>query len=219
MTILTLDFLRDLAQNNNRDWFEKNKKTYEAALKGEFTPFIQKLIDEIKKFEPEVNDLAKDSLFRIYRDARFSQDKTPYKTYFSAIIGKNGKKGMDYPGFYMQLEQGRLSIGGGAYFLEKDKLFKVRNHILQHQDEFLEIINDKNFIDHFEAVKGEKNVRIEADFKAISDKTPLILNKQFYVMAEIDPKTVLMENGIEIIINHCKAMQKFNHFLIAAAFV
>ncbi len=218
MTTLTLDFLRDLNQNNNKDWFEKNKKTYEKAYKGEFLIFIQRLIDEVKLFDPVVNDLAKDSLFRIYRDVRFSNDKTPYKPYFSAIISKGGRKGMDYPGYYIQLEQGSLSIGGGAYFLEKEPLLKARTYILNHQDEFLSIINDKNFIQHYESVKGEKNARLDANFKAIAAEVPLIFNKQFYVMAEIDPKIVLEENGIAQILNYCKAMKPFNDFFTKAVF-
>lgn len=218
MTTLTLDFLRDLNQNNNKDWFEKNKKAYEKAFKGEFSTFIQNLIHEVKKFDPSVNDLAKDSVFRIYRDVRFSNDKTPYKPYFSAIISKGGRKGMDYPGYYIQLEQGSLSIGGGAYFLEKEPLSKARNYILNHQEAFLEIINDENFIQHFEAVKGEKNVRLDAEFKAIAEKIPLIFNKQFYVMAEIDPKIVLADDATAQIASYCKAMKPFNDFFTAAVF-
>jgi uncharacterized protein (TIGR02453 family) len=219
MTTETLDFLLSLGQNNNREWFEKNKPTYEKVYKKEFTPFIQNLIDEVKKFDPSVNDLAKDSLFRIYRDVRFSKDKSPYKDYFSASISKGGKKNPDYPGYYLQLSGGMLMIGGGAYFLEKDKLFKARQHILTHQDTFLELIQEQNFITHFEAVKGEKNVRIEPEFKAIADKVPLIMNKQFYVMAELDPNLAIGQDAVKAVAKYCEVMKPFNDFFAEAAFV
>ena len=219
MTIETLQFLRDLAQNNNREWFEKNKPTFEKVYKKEFTPFIQNLIDEIKKFNPEVNDLAKDSLFRIYKDVRFAKDKTPYKDHFSASIVKGGKKNVDYPGYYFQLGGGMLMIAGGAYMLEKDKLLKVRQYILNNQDAFMELINTPDFLSHFEYVRGDKNVRIDSEFKEIADKIPLILNKQFYVAAELDPTMAIEENGIKAIAKYCEVMKPFNDFLIEAAFL
>jgi uncharacterized protein (TIGR02453 family) len=209
----TLQFLLDLSQNNNKDWFEKNKKRYEYAMKKEFTPFVQAWITAVKTFDPAVNDLAKDSIFRIYRDTRFSNDKSPYKHYFSAVVSNGGKKSPDTPGYYLQLEGGCLMIGGGAYMLEKDKLFATREKIAAMPNDFMQIIENENFTSHFEALKGEKNVRIDPVFKDAAKAYPILLNKQFYVMASLDPSLIIQPNAIETVVTYCKAMKPLNDFL------
>ena len=96
----TIQFLKNLRKNNNRDWFATNKPKYQAALEN-FTAVTQQMIRGISKFDPSLENVeAKNCLFRIYRDVRFSKDKTPYKTHFVAKMTSIGRKGIEIGGYY-----------------------------------------------------------------------------------------------------------------------
>ena len=108
----TIKFLKDLKKNNNKPWFDTNRKRYEDA-KNDFENFIQAVIDAYGKKDKTIASLkAKDCVFRIYRDVRFCKDKTPYKTNFGASMNKGGKK-VTGAGYYFHLEPGQLFLGGG----------------------------------------------------------------------------------------------------------
>ena len=99
-----MQFLTELKQNNNREWFQANKNRYDSLRKG-FIDEVQQLIDRIALFDPEIAGLeAKDCLFRIYRDIRFSPDKTPYKIHFAAYMASCGGRGSERGGYYIHLE-------------------------------------------------------------------------------------------------------------------
>ncbi len=220
MAILDKDFLaflKDLSKNNNREWFHANKKRYEASLKKPFAALVDAVIEELNKKE-DIPIAAKDAIFRINRDVRFSKDKSPYKTHVAAIISKNGRKDKAYPGYYLHIAQGSMMIGGGAYFLEKEALYSVRQHISLHPTRFAKILKNKDFVTHFETIKGEQNKRIPKEFREAAEKQPLIANKQFYYMAELDPKLCLQEDIIQLIRKHCKAGKVLNDFLIEAIY-
>ena len=151
-----LQFLYELSQNNNREWYNQNKKRFESTVKKPFEAFVNALIERIKTFEPDYHPTAKDCIFRIYRDTRFSTDKTPYKTHMSAVFTSQGRKTMHEPGYYFQVSFGSLSIGGGAYFLEKEPLAAVRRAIVKHPRAFRKMIEAPAFIDKFGEIKGEQ---------------------------------------------------------------
>jgi len=109
-----IQFLADLAVNNNRDWFQTNKKTYEDA-KQTVSDFVADLIPEIARFDPEVANVdAKKCMFRIYRDVRFSKNKAPYKTNFGGFIVKGGRSSGN-AGYYLHLENNNSFIAGGVH--------------------------------------------------------------------------------------------------------
>lgn len=141
----TLKFLKDLKKNNNKPWFDKNRKVYEAA-KADFASFIQTVIDTHSKKDPSIKSLlSRDCMFRINRDIRFSKDKSPYKTNFGASINKGGKKAWNTAGYYFHLEPGGCFTGGGIYMPEPDVLKKVRQEIDYSFADFKKIINAKKF--------------------------------------------------------------------------
>ncbi len=216
LTKKSLDFLKDLSKNNNRDWFHTNKKRYETDLKLPYEQFISNLIEAYKEIDPEISISAKEAVFRIYRDTRFSKDKTPYKTHVGALISRHGRKGKEYPGNYIHVETGRLMLGGGAYFMEKDSLQKVRNHIMQHASEFKSIIGNPGFVDKFGEIKGDKHKRIPKEYKEFHEEQPLIANKQFYYMAELPPTKVLGDGGVDYVMDYFKAGEELNKFLRTA---
>ena len=141
----TLKFLKDLKKNNNKPWFDKNRKRYEEA-KADFARFIQAVIDQHGKNDPSIKNLvAKDCMFRINRDVRFSKDKSPYKTNFGASINKGGKKAWGTAGYYFHLEPGRCFAGGGLYGPMPDILKKVRQEIDYNYSDFKKLIGAKKF--------------------------------------------------------------------------
>jgi uncharacterized protein (TIGR02453 family) len=141
----TLKFLKELKKNNNKPWFDLHRKVYEAA-KIDFTGFIQEVIDGHAKKDPSIKSLvARDCLFRINRDIRFSKDKSPYKSNFGASINKGGRKAMNSAGYYFHLEPGQSFAGGGIYMPMPDELKKVRQEIDYNFPEFKKIINSKKF--------------------------------------------------------------------------
>ena len=140
----TIKFLKDLKKNNNKPWFDANRKQYETA-KEDFEGFVQKIIDKHTKKDASLKELkAKNCLFRINRDVRFSKDKSPYKTNFGAHINGGGKKSI-LAGYYFHLEPGESFVGGGLWMPMPPELKKIRQEIDYNFKEFKKIIDSKKF--------------------------------------------------------------------------
>lgn len=139
-----LQFLSELAVNNNRVWFDMNKQWYlECREKVLFTTDV--LVNEISKFDRTIPVMdAKDCLFRIYRDVRFSEDKRPYKTHFGSFISNGGRKS-EGPGYYIHIEPNGSFVGGGIYRPSAPLLKAIREYVSVNGHEFEEIIKDKSF--------------------------------------------------------------------------
>ena len=141
----TIKFLKELKKNNNKPWFDANRKRYEDA-KADFATFIQAVIDLHGKKDPSIkNLLAKDCIFRINRDIRFSKDKTPYKSNFGASINKGGRKAWNSAGYYFHLEPGGAFTGGGIYMPDPDTLKKLRQEIDYNLPAFKKLVGSKKF--------------------------------------------------------------------------
>lgn len=210
-----LNFLYELSQNNNREWFDKNKKRFEGTVKKPFEQFVAAVIRRIQAFEPHFQITPKESIFRIYRDTRFSNDKTPYKTHMAAVFTAQGRKTTEewvYPGYYLQISYGSLNLGGGAYFLDKEMLSKVRQAIAQDPAGFHHVIDDPNFTGKYGALRGERNKILPPEFKSAALHEPLLYQKQFYFMAELDPEHVLGPDSVEFIGQYFEAAKPVNAF-------
>jgi uncharacterized protein (TIGR02453 family) len=144
----TLKFLRQLDRNNNKAWFDAHRDQYEAA-RIDFSNFIQLVIDDVQKTDTTITGTtARECVFRINRDIRFSKDKTPYKNNFGASIKRGGKKS-PFAGYYFHCEPGKSFVGGGLWFPEADVVKKVRQEIDYNWDEFQSILKNKKFTKHF----------------------------------------------------------------------
>ena len=120
-----LDFFKELAAHNHKEWFDVNRKRYENVVKKPFQIFVDDLIESISKIDSEIQITSKEAIFRINRDIRFSKDKIPYKLNNSAIISKEGRVNKSYPGLYMELGPEHLSIYGGLYMPSTTEIQKV----------------------------------------------------------------------------------------------
>lgn len=212
----SLQFLYDLSQNNNREWFEKNKPRYERELKKPFEQTVLALQQAFSKLEPEWKLDPKDAVFRIYRDTRFSADKTPYKTNVAAVFNPGGRKSLEFPGYYLHLEYGVLNLGGGAYFLEKDALHRLRTAITQQPSEFRALVENPEFVKHYGDLRGDKNKVMPPEFKEVAKTEPLLYHKQFYYMADLDPETAIRPDFVDFTIEYYRAAKPVNDFLVAA---
>jgi uncharacterized protein (TIGR02453 family) len=197
-----LDFFIELAPNNNKDWFDLNRKRYEQFVKVPFSDFVTHLIKEIAKNDKRFENLeSKDCIFRINKDVRFSKDKSPYKLMVSAVVAPSGKKSKAINGVYFELGPEHLRVYGGIYEIEKDDLQELREGIAKNSDEFKKLYSDKKFKDTFGAIRGEKNKIIPKELREAAEKESLIFNKQFYFFAEFPAETVLDKNLDKIILD------------------
>ncbi len=145
---IMLKFLEQLAASNNREWFNEHKDQYQAA-RAEFDRIIDRTIEVIGTFDPTVSHLkAKDCVFRIYRDTRFSKDKSPYKNHFGAYISSHGRQAL-HGGYYIHVQPGRCLIGAGVYWLPTNILTSVRNEIMGNIDEWLKCVENGEFVKNF----------------------------------------------------------------------
>ncbi|MBK8704364.1 MAG: DUF2461 domain-containing protein [Saprospiraceae bacterium] len=216
LTQSALDFLRDLSDNNNKDWFASHKSRFEKDLKKPFEQWIGELIQAFYAIDPAIMIKPQDAIFRIYRDTRFSQDKRPYKEHVAAVISPYGRKQMEYPGFYVHLESGMLMLGGGAYFLEKPALEKVRRHIMAEPDKFRRLVQSPEFVEKYGELRGERNKILPVEFRDAEKEIPLIANKQFYYMAEIPAEKAIAPDSVQMVTTYFQAARQFNDFLVEA---
>lgn len=140
-----LKFLRDVAANNNRDWFAVHKDEYQAC-KADFEDGVEKAIARIAGFDANVAHLtAKDCCYRFYRDVRFSEDKSPYKRHFGAYICEGGKKSLR-AGYYIHVQPERCFLSCGSYWLPTNILTACRNEIMGNIDEWMRCVNGGQFV-------------------------------------------------------------------------
>lgn len=205
-------FLSDLKANNSKEWFNANKPTFEKVNK-EFKDLTNKLIVSIGEFDNEIARLTpKDCIFRIYRDVRFSHDKSPFKPNFGAFLVPGGKKN-PRAGYYLHLENDASFLAGGIYMPPADVLKKVRQEIFYNSAEFLEIIQNKNFVKYFKEIEGEKLVKAPKDFPKDFKHIDLLKFKSYIVVHNIPNQNLFETNMFKKSIEIFKEMKNLNSFL------
>ncbi len=208
-------FLKELARNNNREWFQTNKKWYDES-KGKILFLTDVLINEIRKFDNSIPALTpSDCLFRIFRDVRFSHDKSPYKTNFGSYIAKGGKKAV-FAGYYIHIEPESIFAGGGIYKPDNDTLKNLRNHIAENGDEFFSIIHDSDFKAVYPEMYDDKLKTAPKGFAPDHEFIELLQYKSFAFTHRMSEDDVLSENFIESIVQSYKQLHKVNVFLNSA---
>ncbi len=208
-----LPFLCDLAKNNNKDWFEKNKERYKQAH-SDFKYFVDELIPILTQTDPLIGGLSsKDCVYRIYRDVRFSKDKTPYKTHFGANIAPGGRKSK-LAGFYLHIEPIGTSItGGGIYMPEAPALKALRNEFFQVPEELLDIINDEEFKSYFSGLWGDKLKLAPKGFPKDFEFIDLLKHKSYVVIHDIDNAILKTDNIQEHLANVHRTLYPMNKLI------
>ncbi|MGX1928102.1 DUF2461 domain-containing protein [Flagellimonas sp. 2504JD4-2] len=206
-------FFKELAKNNNKEWFHANKKRYENDVKEPFLSLLEHLLATLMDWDSRILADPKKAMFRINRDVRFSKDKTPYHTILKAGFSPNGKKSI-LPGYYLGIDATSIHVGGGLFMLRPPELSTLRNHIATNTSGLLKITSDSTFVQNFGQLSGEKAKRLDKSLLPVAEKTDLIYNKQFYAMAEFPLEPFYNSEKLnEEILNHFHAIKPLNTYL------
>ncbi len=208
-----INFLETLKENNTREWFNANKAWYNE-VKVEFESFTSKMITVVGNIDKEVAYLEpKDCLFRIYRDTRFSNDKTPYKTNMGSYVVKGGRNS-GYAGYYFHIEPGVSFLAGGIYMPMPDVLKKLRTAIYENIDEFLEIINNSVFIKHFGKIEDDAKLKTPPKgFPKEFEHIEYLKFKNYSVLKNVPVKLIHSEKLFEEMKEVFIVLKPLIHFL------
>lgn len=206
-----ITYITELSRNNNREWFHANKGMYNEAMvlfEGE----IQKIIDLLHLLDPRLSDLkAKDVIFRIFRDIRFSNDKTPYKTHFSAYLARGGRKSTE-AGYYLHIGVDESFLAAGVHSPQKEELKAIREEILYRPEEIKKII-DAKLNDGFTLYEEDKLKTGPKDFPKDSPAIELLKHRHFLLTRELTMDEILSERFPEIVTRHFENLIPFTYYL------
>ena len=208
-----ISFLRDLGKHNEREWFHANKERYNEA-KNDFVSLVENLIGRIGEIT-DLGDLkAKDCMYRIQRDIRFSPDKTPYNTHFSVVISPGGKKTKHTPFFFRikPTDPSACIIGGGVWYGDGKQLASIRQEIDYNADQLLDIINQPEFKKYFDGLEGDKLKRPPKGYDADHPHIELLKMKQWLVWRPITEKEYTSEGFSDYVVDVYKTMTPFLNF-------
>jgi len=209
----TLNFIKDVAENNNREWFAANKDVYEAA-KADVLELVAKLIPELAKVDPLLSAEAdpKKSLLRIYRDVRFSKNKDPYKNNFGIWFSAKSKGGNE-PGYYLHIQPGKSFIAGGYWMPEASHLKLIRQEIDYNIGDFKEIINGKDFKKNFKLGVDNALKNAPKGYDPADPNIEFLKLKSFEATTKIDDEEFLKPNLVNKLISSFKTVQPLVAFL------
>lgn len=205
-------FLQALSENNDRDWFEKNKAWYEKS-KDEAEQIISNCIAEIGKIEDLGDVKVKDCMFRIYRDVRFSKNKDPYKLSFSALIGKNGRKDMGGFAYYLHFQAGESFMASGLYEPSPEQLAKIRQEIDYNPEALKSVIFNPDFEKMFGKMLGKQLKTTPKGFPKDHPEIDLLRYSQFYFSTPFQESEILSADFPRKLVTKCLAIRPFLEFL------
>lgn len=204
----TLHFLEELKQNNNREWFSANKDSFKDIENG-FKDFMNQVVISLSK----TDSIEKVQHFRIYRDVRFSKDKSPYKTNFGSALVRT--KPQLRGGYYLHLEPGNSFIGGGFWEPNAEDLFRIRKEFELDDSEIREIISQKDFINTFGILQGEELKTAPKGFDKNHPAIDLIRKKQFLISSSLTDKQIMSPDFTETVVKTFHSMRPFFDYMSA----
>lgn len=209
----TLNFIKEVAENNNREWFAANKGIYEIA-KADVLELVAKLIPELAKVDPLLSADAdpKKSLLRIYRDVRFSKNKDPYKNNFGIWFSAKSKGGNE-PGYYLHIQPGKSFIAGGYWMPEASHLKLIRQEIDYNIGDFKEIINGKDFKKNFKLGVDNALKNAPKGYDPADPNIEFLKLKSFEATTKIDDEEFFKPNLVNKLISSFKTVQPLVAFL------
>jgi uncharacterized protein (TIGR02453 family) len=211
-----LKFLKDLAENNNREWFEKNKPRYILGKNG-FDDFLEVLHKELVLIDENLAGLNPRKLaFRIYRDVRFSKDKRPYKINMGAVFSPGGKM-VQEPGYYIHIEPGNSFIAAGLYQPDPANLARVRQEIDYNAEALQRVLTGKTFKKYFQGLDDFDKVKTAPKgYPKDHPQIELLKNRSFIVSHSFTDQQVKDKKFVKLVANACKAAKPLNDFLTEA---
>jgi uncharacterized protein (TIGR02453 family) len=212
-----LQFFRGLARHNNRDWFQPRKPIFDQQVKRPMLDLVEALNAELRRFAPEYVTDPDKAIYRIYRDTRFSKDKTPYKDHIAASFRRRGAGPLQTGGYYVQVSHKEVAVGGGIYMPEPPALLALRQHIAEHYQEFRKILAAPAVRRSLGDLQGEQLTRVPKGFCATDPAADLLRFKSFFLYVELAPEIATTPKFFDEVLKRFRTMKPFLDFLTAPA--
>jgi uncharacterized protein (TIGR02453 family) len=209
----SLRFLRDLKRHNDRDWFQPRKSIFEEHVKEPMHALIQKVNHELAGSAPGFVTDPKKAMLRIYRDTRFSQDKTPYKTHASALFWRKQAGKLGGAVLYLSISPAECVIAGGSYMPTPPELLALRQHLAENHARLGAILKVKALRDSFGELRGEQLQRAPKGFDPNHRAIELLKQKQWYLRASLAPQAVTEEQFVPDVLKKVRLLIPLVNFL------
>lgn len=208
-----LTFFRDLKANNNREWFEAHKEVYTEKVKQPMEALCALVSSEMTRFAPAYATEPKRALFRIYRDTRFSNDKTPYKDHAGVLLWRNDLGKNTSAAYYFAISDKSLGVAGGLYGPEPDQLKAVRSYLLEHHERFHKLVTNRSLVTALGSLQGAKLSRPPKGFMPQTPGVEYIKMKGWYFYIEIDGKLATGPKVVDEIVSRFRKVAPVVEFL------
>ena len=208
-----LTFFRGLKKNNAREWFQEHKQVFDDKVKAPMVELVSALNRDMMRFAPEyATDPAK-AIYRIYRDTRFSHDKTPYKTHIAAVFNRRGMEKHAGAGLYFSVSPEEIEIAGGVYMPGPEQLLAIRNHLAANHAEFRRLIAARSFRTLMGKLWGQQLSRAPKGFPPDHAAADLLRYKQWLVYVLLEPSLAATPKLAPELIRRFRVMVPFVEFL------
>ncbi|HEU4416072.1 MAG TPA: DUF2461 domain-containing protein [Candidatus Angelobacter sp.] len=208
-----IKFLRALKRNNRREWFQPRKEKYESLIKMPMLELVGRLSEEFARFAPNYVNAPEKSVYRIYRDTRFSPDKTPYKTHVAAIFPRSTAVKREGAVFYFHFTEKEVLAFGGVWGPDRDELLAYRTLLQEHHEEFKTILADKKLKRLTGGLEGEQLSRMPKGFPVDHPAEDLLRRKQWYLETKLDIKLLTSPKLVPELAARFAAMAPMVEFL------
>lgn len=208
-----ISFFRGLRRNNDRDWFQARKEIYETSVKAPMAELVDAVNRELADWAPQYVTDAKKAVYRIYRDTRFSPNKTPYKDHAAAIFTRRGLEKHAAASLYFSVSDKEIEIAGGVYMPGPEQLLAIRTHIARHHPEFRRLIAARNLQRLMGEMKGDRLSRVPKGFPADHPAADLVRHKQWLYYVLLKPGVATTPRLIAELVRRFQSMLPFVEFL------
>ncbi len=212
----SLPFLRDLKANNKREWFQPRKPVYEEKVKAPMVELVLALGEELRDFGTDLVTAPDKAIYRIYRDVRFSKDKSPYKTHVAAVFSVRGLEKHAGAGLYFHVSPDELLVGGGIYRPGSRELLAIRQRIAAGHEALRAICKERMFRHFFGQITGERLKRIPKGFAPDHPAADLLVYKQFLAAGHLDPAIAETPKLFQELVERFRAIEPLIVFLNSA---
>jgi uncharacterized protein (TIGR02453 family) len=208
-----IQFFKGLCRNNTREWFQPRKERYEKHVKEPMVNLVTLLNSELARIAPEYVTDPKKAIFRIYRDTRFSADKTPYKDHIAAHFTPRRQEKDGAGSFYFSLSHKGIDIAGGIWHPSPQAMLAVRGHIAQTHEEFRHILSDKNLRKLMGELAGDELTRVPKGFDSGHPAVDLIKKKDWILFVKVDPSLVTSPKLFQEVTTRFRVLAPFIEYL------
>lgn len=212
-TSRTLTFLRQLRRHNDRAWFQANRDRYERDVKAPMLALVARLAEDLPRFAPDLQASSRISMYRIYRDTRFSADKSPYKTHVAAIFPHRALPKHAGAGLYLEVSPDRTLVGGGLYAPEPTDLHRVRAALVERWPEFRAIVEAATFRRAFGPIEGRRLTRPPRGFPRDHPAADYLKLKQFLAGRRREPALAATPAFYRFVVESFRRLAPFVEFI------